>query len=214
MCFCFINNILAMANGINMRREFQNCLKIKTKTIFPGLTPSDTDWPLTEEEQQARYERLSTMVRTPEWLEAHLERLMDLYRVEHELDDNEFQENYVDILPAHWTVCSLTVDPIHNDLYAVQLRANETPFVVKLPMNRFTNQMTDIPNYQDASVELKEIIQGSDETIHDAPKCSQPGEIEAWWSKRKELDTRLKQLLENMEQNWFGGFKVTKKPHY
>jgi separase len=194
-----------MANGINMRREFQNCLKIKTHSIFPGRAPSDTDWPLTEEEQQTRYGRFMPMNHTPEWLDAHLEHLSDLYRVEHELDDSEFQEKFVDILPVHWTVCSLTVDPIHNDLYAVQLRANETPFVIKLPMNRVTN---DLSKYKDASVELKEIIQGSDETIHNSQKCSQRGEIEAWWAKRKELDGRLKQLLENMEQNWFSGFKV------
>lgn len=202
--------MLAMANGINMRREFQNCLKIKTNVIFPGRAPSDKDWPLSEEEQQERCGRIAPMIHTPEWLDAHLQHLSDLYQVEHELDDGEFQEKFVDILPANWTVCSLTVDPVHNDVYAVQLRANETPFVVKLPMNRMTNHYT---KYEDVSIELKEIIQGSDETIHNSHKCTQPDEIEAWWTKRKDLDGRLKQLLENMEQNWFSGFKVKKKAH-
>ncbi|GAN04654.1 conserved hypothetical protein [Mucor ambiguus] len=206
---------MSMAHGINMRREMQYCLGIKLNQTFAGHAPSDKEWPpMNMEEKQSYYDRIARMSRNPGWLQGHLKTLQDLYQEESELDDTSFQAKFVDILPSHWTVCSLSLDVVHGDLYAVQLRAKELPFAVKLPLDRASQRpgneaavSYDAVQYADAEKELRAIIQGSDETITDSANCNHAGEIEAWWNKRKSLDARLKKLLDNMETQWFSGFK-------
>lgn len=206
---------MSMAHGINMRREMQYCLGIKLNQTFAGHAPSDKEWPpMNTEEKQSYYERLARMSRNPGWLQGHLKTLQDLYQEEPELDDTAFQAKFVDILPSHWTVCSLSLDVLNGDLYAVQLRAKEPPFAVKLPLDRASQRpanetavASDTVRYLDAVKELRAIIQGSDETITDSANCNHAGEIEAWWNKRKSLDVRLKKLLDTMDNQWFSGFK-------
>lgn len=203
---------MSMASGINMRREMQYCLGIKLNQSFAGHSPSDTEWPMNSKEKQAYYERLSRMARNPNWLQGHLNTLQDLYREEHGLNDSEFQAKFVDILPNNWTVCSLSLDTLNGDLYVAQLRANEPPFAVKLPLGRTkqrpgNNSSYGSIQYIDAVTELKDIIQGSDETITNSANCNQAGQIEAWWNTRKSLDARLKKLLDDMENQWLSGFK-------
>ncbi|KAF1798299.1 peptidase family C50-domain-containing protein [Mucor lusitanicus] len=193
----------------------QYCLGIKLNQTFAGHAPSDKEWPpMNTEEKQSYYERLARMSRNPGWLQGHLKTLQDLYQEEPELDDTAFQAKFVDILPSHWTVCSLSLDVLNGDLYAVQLRAKEPPFAVKLPLDRASQRpaneaavASDTVRYLDAVKELRAIIQGSDETITDSANCNHAGEIEAWWNKRKSLDVRLKKLLDTMDNQWFSGFK-------
>ncbi|KAF8981558.1 hypothetical protein BGZ46_002595 [Entomortierella lignicola] len=47
-----------------------------------------------------------------------------------------FQQEFVDILPEHWTVVSLSMDVEHEVLYVNRMRANAIPLVVRLPLNR------------------------------------------------------------------------------
>jgi hypothetical protein len=201
---------LEMAKGLSIRREMQNCLKFKMSKSLAGRLPSDTQWPLSEEEQDEQAGLFAKANLNPKWLQAHLNTLTDLYREEHELEDNEFQEQFVDIIPTNWTVCSLTLDPVNQDLYVVQLRAKESPFVVKIPLNRSAHRskVQAVLQYNEAVEELRKIIQASDETIHNSSKCSEPSEVEAWWYTRKDLDSRLKKLLDSIENQWFSGFKV------
>lgn len=202
---------MSMANDVTTRREMQNCLKIKTNILIPGHLASDSAWPAMEEDERAeQYGKHTYITPNPKWLQAHLETLSELYREEHELDDKQFQEKFVNILPEHWTVCSISVDPVHQDVYAMQLRANETPFVAKLPMNRAqlrSNQYTAAVTFEEAQAELKDIIDKSDETIHISKSCIDPAQVKSWWMKRTELDNRLKTLLEDMEGQWLSGFK-------
>ncbi|KAI7907852.1 peptidase family C50-domain-containing protein, partial [Cokeromyces recurvatus] len=142
------------------------------------------------------------------WLQSHLKTLTERYHEEslpstnEDCDDSHqlLQDKFVNLLPDHWTVCSMTL--IGNELYVVQLRAKETPFVVRLPLQRHNGI-----SYDNAMGELRAIIQGSDETIHDSLKCTEKSQIEAWWKRRKELDGRLKTLLERMENDWLSGFR-------
>lgn len=132
------------------------------------------------------------------------------YLEEHELDDGEFQERFIDHLPSHWTVCSLTMDPTNNDLYVTRMRATEAPLFVKLPLDRFQNRGARCSQllYEDAAAELREIIRLSDETIHSGKKYVEQHDVSDWWSTRMQLDQRLQQLLERMENDWFSGFRV------
>ncbi|KAI8048138.1 peptidase family C50-domain-containing protein [Gilbertella persicaria] len=181
----------------------QNSLRIKLNPAYLCL-PSDTEWPINEEAEGSK--------RNPRWLQAHLNTLVELYREENDLSDKEFQDKFINILPPHWTVCSLTMDVDNKDLYMTRLRTNEEPFVVKLPLNRTkhrpNNTYPPTMQYEDALSELRDIIQASDDTIHNSGNCTQPAQVEAWWSTRKDLDNRLKILLDNIENQWLSGFKA------
>ncbi|GAA5799445.1 hypothetical protein HPULCUR_004860 [Helicostylum pulchrum] len=200
---------MEMAKGLSMRRDMQSCLQIKMRKILPGQSPSDKQWPLTEEEQEEQADRFAYMNANPEWLQAHLNSLSSMYREEDDLDEGEFQERFVDILPTNWTVCSLTLDPVNQELYAVRMRTKELPFVVKIPLNRSFHRLNAhaVIAYSDAVTELQEIVDGSDETIRNSQSCHEQGQIEAWWNTRKDLDGRLKKLLDSIENQWFSGFK-------
>lgn len=195
-----------MANGLTLRRDMQSCLK--TKKNKSSQVPSDTKWPVSDQDEQPN--RFSQADFNCPWLEGHLNTLSNLYREEKELDTDEFQEKFINILPVNWTVCSLTLDPINQDLYAVQMRTHETPFVVKIPFDRSTHRLNalGVISYKAAVTEFQEIIRGSDETIQNSNDCNEPSQVEAWWNTRKDLDDRLKNLLDSIENQWFSGFKV------
>ncbi|KAI9484692.1 peptidase family C50-domain-containing protein [Zychaea mexicana] len=144
------------------------------------------------------------------WLKGHLEYLSDAYDEEHDLDDSEFQKKFVDIIPPHWTVCSLTMDPITEELYVVRLQAEVTPTVVKLPLQRSgirPNAEGESIDYTSAVEELKQIISDSDKTISNAKYHTEKSAVNEWWKKRMQLDLQLKRLLNTIEGDWFGGFK-------
>ncbi|KAF9960639.1 hypothetical protein BGZ70_008527 [Mortierella alpina] len=100
-----------------------------------------------------------------------------------------FQRDFVDILPDEWTVVSLSMDVEHETLYVNRLRANAMPVVVRLPLNRAQlregddqdlglklgcglefDEEEETPvgyplSYKDALGELQDILKGSQETL-------------------------------------------------
>ncbi|CAO3592950.1 unnamed protein product [Absidia cylindrospora] len=212
---------LEMAKSIGLRREMQSCLDQKLLTPLPSMM-NDLSWP----------KRITNLAdsdtpmedvdngRTPspflsERTKTHLMDIRDIYRQEHDLDDAEFQTYFIDILPPHWTVCSLTLDIDLQELYVAQYRAGEPPLVVKLPLNRgderrrrrYPAGVNSGITYEQAIAELEDIIQLSDETIHSNKTTLLKKDVDDWWMTRSLLDTRLKKLLEQMDRSWIGGFK-------
>ncbi|KAI7873956.1 peptidase family C50-domain-containing protein [Mucor mucedo] len=178
----------------------QNCLKLKTKRSQP---PNDKNWPSDSNRAPTFFEfELG-------WLEAHLNTLTTMYTDEKDLEITDFQDKYINIIPNNWTVCSLTYDPINQDLYAVRMRTGETPYVVKIPLNRckHRSKFHSVIKYDEALSEFQDIIAGSDETIQNSSSCNDPTEVEDWWNARRDLDDRMRNLLNSIENQWFSGFK-------
>ncbi|KAI7921825.1 separin [Pyricularia oryzae] len=124
-------------------------------------------------------------------------------------DMSRFQRDYIDIIPKDWTVISVSLSDNKHDLCISRLQAGHSPFVIRLPLERATSRDTDNEsfNYQTGRAELLEIIELANASCHDARDMSAKGAKTAWWSHREELDERLKNLLDNVEQVWLGGFK-------
>ncbi|KAI8890025.1 hypothetical protein K501DRAFT_169633 [Backusella circina FSU 941] len=141
----------------------------------------------------------------PNWLQAHNLSLLHQYQEESTLDDAEFQEKFIDILPKNWTVCSLSLEPETGEIYAVQLRQRVAPLVFKIPISRMESNASF--RYEDAVTEMKGIIAESDVTIAASRDCVENAHVEKWWNTRKELDDRLRKLLVSIENQWLGGFK-------
>ncbi|KAH8894760.1 hypothetical protein GQ53DRAFT_61979 [Thozetella sp. PMI_491] len=125
------------------------------------------------------------------------------------IDMGRFQKDYIDILPASWNVLSVSVSDNRHDLCITKLQAGHSPFVIRLPLERASSRDadSDVFNFEQGRAELLEIIQLTNESCHDARDFSAKGAKTAWWSEREALDVRLKDLLENIEQIWLGGFR-------
>jgi separase len=130
-----------------------------------------------------------------------------------------FQKEYVDIIPSSWTTVSLTLSEDHNELYIVRYRANQAPFLLRLPMTR--NKMQDIEedeesptfDYESGKAELQEIIELSNYSCSKPPSAMTQETKQSWWEEREALDLRMQELIINIENIWLGGFKGVLSQH-
>jgi len=143
---------------------------------------------------------------------AELETISSLPSLE-ELSLSNFQANFVDIIPSHWTAISMYVDEQCQHLHIIRYEANRSPFVMRLPLNRqnLEDPDEDTFTFQDAQEELRAIIDASDATVHaardDTESMKQKGAKTKWWAEREALNDRLKDVLANIENMWFAGFR-------
>ncbi|VDC05614.1 unnamed protein product [Peniophora sp. CBMAI 1063] len=119
----------------------------------------------------------------------------------------ELSRARVDALPPHWTVVHIAVTEDRNTLFLSRQRAGQAPLVLCLPLRSDEEEHLA---FGDALHELSEIVRLNDETTRAAATVrGQDREARAeWWAQRAALDTRLKELLENVEFCWLGAFKT------
>ncbi|KAI5267064.1 hypothetical protein E4T47_08134 [Aureobasidium subglaciale] len=130
-----------------------------------------------------------------------------------------FQKEYVDIIPSSWAAVSLTLSEDHNELYIVRYRANQSPFLLRLPMTR--NKMQDIEgdeesppfDFESGKAELQEIIELSNYSCSKPPSAMTQEAKQSWWDEREALDLRMQELIVNIENIWLGGFKGVLSQH-
>jgi len=127
------------------------------------------------------------------------------------LDLAGLSRSKVDTLPANWTVIHIYLTEDQNTLFVCRQRANQQSLVFSLPLKgRRETEEDEHLTFQGAIAELREIVRLSDEGTKSAinVKGQDQRARAAWWADRTALDTRLKELLENIEFCWFGAFKV------
>ncbi|KAL8349633.1 hypothetical protein RB598_005146 [Gaeumannomyces tritici] len=124
-------------------------------------------------------------------------------------DTGRFQKDFIDIIPKDWTVISVSLSDNKHDLCVSRLQAGHSPFVIRLPLERGSSRdsANDSFNYHQGRAELQEIIGLADGSAHRAKDMAKKRLKSEWWAEREELDKRLGELLENVEQVWLGGFK-------
>ena len=111
-------------------------------------------------------------------------------------------------------VVHIAVNEVKDTLFMSRQRPHRTPVAFCVPLARTSRKEDGGVNVQltfDAAVqELKDIMELNAATSKRAASVqSQDREARAaWWAERGALDTRLKELLENMEFCWLGAFKV------
>ncbi|KAK7556692.1 peptidase family C50-domain-containing protein [Phyllosticta citricarpa] len=121
----------------------------------------------------------------------------------------EFQASYVDIIPSSWTTISLSLNEAHDELYITRYIANQSPFILRLPLSRHKARDVDeeLFGFEEAKSELKETIDLSDFSVRTTQDLTAKGAKTEWWAQREALDCRLQDLLVNMENIWLGGFR-------
>jgi separase len=64
----------------------------------------------------------------------------------------------------------------------------------------------EVFGFEQGQSELREIVELANESSHDARDMTRREAKTAWWEEREALDARLRDLLENIEKVWLGGF--------
>lgn len=119
-----------------------------------------------------------------------------------------FQRDYIDIIPKNWTAISIALSDSRNELSITRLQAGHSPFVLRLPLGRNNSIDADeeVFGFEQGHSELLEIIELANESCHDTRDITTKEGKTAWWEERQALDARLRDLLENIEKVWLGGF--------
>lgn len=120
----------------------------------------------------------------------------------------KFELEYIDIIPKSWTVISISLTENRHELLLTKLQSCQSPFILRLPLGRNSSIDTDeeIFDYEQGRAELREIVRLANMTAHDAgSRVSREARL-SWWEEREALDARMKDLLENVERVWLGGF--------
>jgi separase len=123
-------------------------------------------------------------------------------------DMSRFQKEYIDIIPKTWTAISMALSENRDELSITKLEAGHSPFVLRLPLGRNNSIDADeeVFGFEQGLSEMNEIIDLASETAHGAGKITERAAKAAWWEERMALDARLRDLLENIEKVWLGGF--------
>ncbi|KAG0258711.1 hypothetical protein DFQ27_004497 [Actinomortierella ambigua] len=129
---------------------------------------------------------------------------------------DQFLSDFVDILPSSWTVVSLSMDIERETLYVNRLRAHTMPVILQLPLTRVKQRAADHPEpltYDLALAELEDILKNSNETLQAGQSLVTREEKLAWWEARKELDDRMHNLLQVMQNHWLCGLQGVIQSH-
>ena len=141
-----------------------------------------------------------------------LKDLLKKYKEEPSLIPQQFQSEFINIIPPQWVVCSVTADIENNELYICRFCQKTPPLLLQLPLKQQSDRVEFL--YNDAIGEFKEIMDFNDQNIKFRKRIKINGQmtnsqIRKWWEERKELDDRMKVLLKKIEDYWLGGFKVS-----
>jgi separase len=114
------------------------------------------------------------------------------------------------ILPSKWTTISIHLASEQDSLVLVRHRRDTETIVFRLPLDRYARREGEDESftYDAASSELQDIIVLSNAGAQRAKDVDGKEMRTGWWKERRELDARLGVLLEMMENNWLGAFKV------
>ncbi|KAF5376561.1 hypothetical protein D9757_008275 [Collybiopsis confluens] len=155
--------------------------------------------------------------------DAHLHRYWDAVRHRHQSyainTETLTSTTTISELPCHWTIVHISVTEDKNTMFISRQRGGEhgQPLVFCVPLKgRREDAEDEHLTFEDALIEMNEIVRLSNETTKVAASIHHDRATRAkWWGERKALDTRLRELLENIEYCWLGAFKtiLSKNPH-
>lgn len=119
-----------------------------------------------------------------------------------------FTQDYVDILPDNWNVLSLSLSADCTEFVVSRLHKGQTPFLLRLPLKRGNSDEDEEQfTFEDGREEMRELIELANESAHAAKAQVDKHMKKQWWKNREALDHRMGNLLQNIENMWFGGFR-------
>ncbi|KAI0691256.1 peptidase family C50-domain-containing protein [Cerioporus squamosus] len=126
-------------------------------------------------------------------------------------DSQRMSVNQADSLPPNWTVVNVSVTEDRHTMFVTRQKAGKKPLIFCLPLKgRREGQEDEYLTYEDAIKELQDTIRLSHESTRQAVDIKKDDKAArtAWWKTRTDLDTRLRELLADIEFCWLGAFKT------
>ncbi|KAL5499098.1 ESP1 [Sanghuangporus vaninii] len=218
----FASHLLDMACSITVRRELIDAISFK---IPDPLAQDDMRWP-SEGSLSTQRRRDKPKGR------GIFDDLSDDDDGERSLNDNKLREYWdyvlkkhqseafvqaenikseIDDLPEHWMAITISLTSDKNALLLSRQRPKKEPMVFCVPLKGRQDEDEDGHfSFDNAMAELSDIIRLSDDGARGACQIkSDDKEAKvAWWASRKQLDQRMKDLVENIEFCWLGAFKT------
>ncbi|UZJ52161.1 hypothetical protein CBS101457_001481 [Exobasidium rhododendri] len=115
-------------------------------------------------------------------------------------------------LPSNWTVISITLAREQNRFVLTRRSGDGSePVLFSLPIDRQNKregeEEEDSMGMDAVLQELKTIIEDGNVSIRSAQHLTTMEERKEWWTRRREADNRVKELLQGVETTWLGAFK-------
>ncbi|KAF2823475.1 hypothetical protein CC86DRAFT_469265 [Ophiobolus disseminans] len=128
---------------------------------------------------------------------------------------SDFQRDYIDIIPDTWTAVSMALNDTRDELYITRYESGTSPFLLRLPLARHASRDMDEEefSFEDGKRDFDELIELSDFSTRTAKDMTSREARQQWWTEREALDTRLHELLLNIEIIWLGGFRGVFSQH-
>ncbi|KAH9460084.1 hypothetical protein Pst134EB_008287 [Puccinia striiformis f. sp. tritici] len=207
--------LLDFVGSLTIRREMIECIRARSRVVGPG---DDTSWPSTEVEDLAKKDSLSAgdeNVRIGSIASrTDLRRWQDV--ASHYRDDIRSPARYrpLKALPTGWRVVSIHLAFDEDSLFIIQHNETSNPLGVKLPLDRFNRREgeDELFTLKVALEELQAIVSKSNAATQRARHVTGRADKISWWQERKELDIRMKELVEKIENDWLGACKGLLRP--
>lgn len=186
--------LLDFASSMTIRREMIESTRAKLRAMGPG---DNTSWPSAKE------------------ISVHFRLADDLKRWEHVALDYRDEMSSPLIyrplkgLPVGWQVVSIHLAFDHSSLFIIQHNGTSNPLGLKLPLDRFGRREGEdtLFTFQAALDELQAIVSHSNAATQRARYVVGREQKVSWWQERKDLDIRMHDLVEKIENNWLGACK-------
>ncbi|KIY64248.1 hypothetical protein CYLTODRAFT_358669 [Cylindrobasidium torrendii FP15055 ss-10] len=222
-----VSNLLDATSALTLRREMTDAILHKFQAMplqdelkFPTFeTPVPASAPAKNKAPRARVAHSPEPPSDdedecqPGSLQEYWESVRDRYQ-DRVLDLPTLSESRVSTLPAHWSVVHIAIAADKGTLFITRQYGgggNERDLAFTIPLKgRRDSEEDEHLTFQDVLTEFSDIVKSSNDTTKAAINIKS-GDDEArlaWWRERGALDTRLKDLLENIEFCWLGAFKT------
>ncbi|KAI5983296.1 peptidase family C50-domain-containing protein [Pisolithus albus] len=116
-------------------------------------------------------------------------------------------------LPPKWTIVHIILTPDKSTMFLSRV-SSASSLIFCLPLHGRPGGDDPHLTLDEALAELRDIVRLSDDGARRAAhvRNDDPADRAAWWAERTALDKRLRELLENIEFCWLGGFKAILGP--
>ncbi|TFK73377.1 hypothetical protein BDN72DRAFT_956580 [Pluteus cervinus] len=222
------SNLLDASTGVTLRREL---LEVITHKFPDWRTFDDLQWPLIDAHGTLLprpIKKPSTRFLSEDVMDTDEQKDLDSEDQPLKAYWDSIRERYQNTLsdpasttttrcselPSNWAVVHIIMTEDKTNLFISRQQGGDfEPIIFCVPLRgRRDNgeDDEDFLTYDDAIQEFKEIVSLSDAGTKAAANVAKDDkEAKAgWWKERGELDTRMKELLENIEFCWLGGFKT------
>lgn len=197
------------SSAVTLGREVLEAIQSK----FPDVSHDDLVWPILSPNGSALPPAKSQKNKDePDFDEEYREywKTAGDHHSAAKFDPELLSRSMVEHLPHNWTVVSISISEDRRTIFVSRQRPHRQPLFFSIPLEGRREGEEEAITFQGALDEFEEIIRLSDETTRSAERVTKTDRRQRcnWWTERTKLDTRLRELLENIEFCWLGAFKV------